>query len=163
MTAVVNSTVCPRSRFDFHCFHWSYCQDACVSSLGCAVLLHVVDPGARQYVWNPGRCHHPNLWPQNCAMEKGVCDWYVKFAIVDMLTLSLPRVINFNFLFHSLIRNISYTMENLAVSHFSLHHPIIFFSNGWENLHYEPCFSVQIKHTNCTGMNSVHQQCEHHH
>ena len=57
--------------------------------------------------------------------------------------MSLPRVINFNFLFQSLTRDISYSMENLAIdeswlnNHFSLHHSIIFFLNGWENLHYE--------------------------
>ena len=32
-----------------------------------------------------------------------------------ILTLSLPRVINFNFFFQSLTRDISYTMENLAI------------------------------------------------
>ena len=31
------------------------------------------------------------------------------------LTLSLPRVINFNFLFQSLTRDISHSMENLAI------------------------------------------------
>ena len=31
------------------------------------------------------------------------------------LTLSLPRVINFNFLFQSLTRDISYSMENLPI------------------------------------------------
>ena len=35
------------------------------------------------------------------------CDFY--------LTLPLPRVINFNFLFQSLTRDISYSMENLAI------------------------------------------------
>ena len=34
---------------------------------------------------------------------------------VCLLTLSLPRVINFNFLFQSLTRDISYSMENLAI------------------------------------------------
>ena len=32
-----------------------------------------------------------------------------------LLTLSLPRVINFNFLFQFLTRDISYSMENLAI------------------------------------------------
>ena len=31
------------------------------------------------------------------------------------LFVSLPRVINFNFLFQSLARDISYSMENLAI------------------------------------------------
>ena len=35
-----------------------------------------------------------------------------KFMLV---TLSLPRVINFNFLFQSLNRDMSYSMENLAI------------------------------------------------
>ena len=53
-------------------------------------------------------------------------------------------LINFNFLFQSLTRGISYSMEYLAIDsllrwndRFSLHHSIIFFLNGWENLHYE--------------------------
>ena len=59
---------------------------------------------------------------------------------------SATQMINFNFLFQSLTRDISYSMENLAIvcsdeswlnNHFSLHHSIIFFLNGWENLHYE--------------------------
>ena len=53
------------------------------------------------------------------------------------------------FLFQFLSRDISYSMENLAIdtvvcmyeswlnNHFSLHHSIIFFLNGWENLQYE--------------------------
>ena len=34
--------------------------------------------------------------------------------MTKQLTLSLPRVINFNFLFQSFTRDISYSMENLA-------------------------------------------------
>ena len=34
---------------------------------------------------------------------------------ITALTLSLPKVINFNFLFQSLTRDISYSMENLAI------------------------------------------------
>ena len=32
-----------------------------------------------------------------------------------LVTVSLPRVINFNFLFHSLTSDTSYSVENLAI------------------------------------------------
>ena len=65
-----------------------------------------------------------------------------------ILTLSLPRVINFKFLFHSLTRDISYSMENYLAIDSLLSWKLIeqsfltaslnnFFLNGWENLHYE--------------------------
>ena len=38
----------------------------------------------------------------------------MELSIAATLTLSLPRVINFNFLFQSLTRDISYSMENLV-------------------------------------------------
>ena len=40
---------------------------------------------------------------------------YSSMSAITVLTLSLPRVINFNFLFQSLARDISYSMENLAI------------------------------------------------
>ena len=40
---------------------------------------------------------------------------YLYSYFFHVLTLSLPRVINFNFLFQSLTRDISYSMENLAI------------------------------------------------
>ena len=39
----------------------------------------------------------------------------VIMLLSKVLTLSLPRVINLNFLFQSLTRDISYSMENLAI------------------------------------------------
>ena len=61
---------------------------------------------------------------------------YMHMCMVMGLTLSLQRVINFNFLFQSFTRDISYSMENLAIDSllrlklveqsFSLHHSIIF-------------------------------------
>ena len=49
------------------------------------------------------------------------------------LTISLPRVINFNFLFQSLTRDISYCMENLPID--SLLTTLLLI--GWKNLHCE--------------------------
>ena len=68
--------------------------------------------------------------------------------MLDEWTLSLPGVISHDFLFQSLTRDVSYSMENLAFDSLlswklteqsflttSLNH---FFLNGWENLHGHP-------------------------
>ena len=69
------------------------------------------------------------------------------FFLLLSLSLSLPGVISHNFLFQSLTRDISYSMENLAFdSLFSrkwIELPILttslihLFLNGQENLYYE--------------------------
>ena len=42
--------------------------------------------------------------------------WFLSRLSLKFLTFSLPRVINFNFLLQSLTRDISYSMENLAIN-----------------------------------------------
>ena len=63
---------------------------------------------------------------------------------LTLLTLSLPRVINsFSLspeIYHTVWRIWQWIIcsdESWLKNHFSLHLSIIFFSNGWKNLHYE--------------------------
>ena len=80
------------------------------------------------------------------------CFYHHAVTTEVILNPSLPRVINFNFLFQSLTGDISCSMENWAIdsNHFSLHHSIIFFLNGWENVHYELGIE-RVKPFHCHG------------
>ena len=73
---------------------------------------------------NPGANTIPKIWLNNFV--KNLAKNVSKGNLYISLNLLLPRVISFNFLFQSLTRDKSYSMENLAI-----------FLNGWENLHYE--------------------------
>ena len=54
---------------------------------------------------------HTNGWAKGIRHRS---QW-IKVIKEQLLTLSLPRVINFTFLFQSLTRDISYNMENLVI------------------------------------------------
>ena len=57
---------------------------------------------------------HDDVFLFHCYIFTGrFCGHTIIIAVA--LTLSLPRVINFNFLFQSLTRDILYNMENLAI------------------------------------------------
>ena len=55
------------------------------------------------------------MWLQIEQVSKLVVDLPFSPEVSKLLTLSLPRVINFNFLFQSPTRHVSYSMENLAI------------------------------------------------
>ena len=62
-------------------------------------------------------CANWGLWKVCCSVPKvEIITLVFKWLIVlGSAVKTWPRVINFNFLFQSLTRDISYSMENLAI------------------------------------------------
>ena len=64
---------------------------------------------------SPGTYKEIHLLSNLLGVASEYPDIFIYTFLRSWLTLSLPRVIDFNFLFQSLTRDISYSMDNLAI------------------------------------------------